>query len=159
VSIPKQRSTSKPEITLNKLSFYLQGAVVRWTLTLAWTALAVMLMLSPSGDGTTVTTVSWVSELFGGSETTDAIGHIIINTVLALLWCWTLSLYATTAKTTRIVLIGGIIWCFGAELSQFFIPERGTSLIDLVANIIGVLIGLMIYRLLLAFSMKRCHAN
>jgi VanZ family protein len=63
-------------------------------------------------------------------------------------------LYTTIAKTTRIVLFGGIIWCFGAELTQLFIPERGTSLIDLVANIIGVLIGLIIFRLLLAFSMK-----
>lgn len=101
-------------------------------------------MLSPSGDGTTV---SWVSKLFGGTETTDAVGHIIINAILALLWCWTISLYATTAKTTRYVLVGGIIWCFGAELSQFFVPERGTSLLDLAANIGGVLIGVSVYRL------------
>jgi len=36
------------------------------------------------------------------------------------------------------------------ELSQFFVPGRGTSLLDLGANILGVLIGLAGYRLLAA---------
>ncbi len=116
---------------LNKLPLYLHSAVVRWALTIIWTAISASLMLSPSGDGTTV---SWVSKLFGGTEINDAVGHVIINAVLALLWCWIISLYTITAKMTRVVLIGGIIWCFGAELSQFFVPERGASLLDLVAE-------------------------
>jgi VanZ family protein len=156
VSKSKRLSTHKYETTLNRLSPYLYGAVIQWTLTLIWTALTVKLMLSPSGDGTTV---SWVSKLFGGTETTDAIGHIIINAILAFLWCWTISLYTSTAKMSRIILIGGIIWCFGAELSQFLVPNRGASLIDLGANIVGVLIGLIIFRLILAFSMKQHQVN
>lgn len=91
---------------LNGLSGYVRHPVLRWTLTLAWTAITASLMLSPSGDGTTV---SWVSKLFGGTQTTDAIGHVIINAILAFLWCWTLSLYASTAKTTRLILIGGLV--------------------------------------------------
>lgn len=94
--------------------------------------------------------MSWVSHLFGGTETTDAIGHVIINAILAFLWCWTISLYTTTQKTTRLILIGGIVWYFVGELSQFFVPERGTSLLDLGANIFGVLIGLTAYRLLIS---------
>jgi len=113
-------------------------------------------MLSPSGDGTTV---SWVSKLFGGTETTDAVGHVIINVILALLWCWAISLYATIAKTIIIVLIGGMFWCFSAELVQSFVPNRGSSLLDLAANILGILIGLFIYRQPLAISMKRPHAD
>jgi VanZ family protein len=109
-------------------------------------------MLSPSGDGTTV---SWVSKSFGGTEITDAVGHIIINAILALLWCWAISSYTTTAKMTLIILVGGIIWCFGAELSQFFVPERGASLIDLVANIVGVLTGLMVFRGAYLFNSTR----
>jgi hypothetical protein len=128
---------------LKELFTYFQSAIIRWTLTLIWSAIAVSLMLSPSGDGTTV---SGVSKLFGGTETTDAVGHVIINVILALLWCWTISLYASTAKMTRLILIGGIVWCFGAELTQYFVPERGASLLDLAANILGVLIGLIGYR-------------
>jgi hypothetical protein len=126
---------------------YFQSAIVRWTLTLAWTALTAALMLMPGNEGGTV---AETSALFGGTEITDAIGHVIINAILALLWYWTISLYASPAKTTRLILIGGIVWCFVAELSQFFVPERGTSLLDLAANVLGVLIGLVAYRLLLA---------
>lgn len=124
---------------MNRLSVYLQHAAIRWTFTLAWTILAASLMLSPGGDGTTVTSVS---KLFGGTETTDAIGHVIINAILALLWCWTISLYTAPATTARVILVGGLVWCVGAELTQFVVPERGTTLLDLGANILGVLIGL-----------------
>lgn len=130
---------------LNTLFAISQHPILRWTLTLAWTALAARLMLSPSGDGTTV---SFVSKLFGGTQETDAIGHVIINVILAFLWCWTLSLYLSPAKTIRLILIGGLIWCVGAELAQHFVPNRGASLLDLGANILGVLIGLITYRAL-----------
>jgi VanZ family protein len=132
---------------LNGLSVVVQSPVVRWTLTLIWTALTAKLMLSPSGDGTTV---SGVSKLFGGTDITDAIGHVGLFAILALLWCWTISLYASTQKTTRLILVGGLVWCFVGELSQFFVPGRGTSLLDLGANILGVVIGLAAYRMLAA---------
>lgn len=129
----------------SRLLTYSKNPFLRWALTLTWTAIAASLMLSPSGDGTTV---SWVSKLFGGTETTDAVGHVIINTILAFLWRWTLGLYVSPMKTTRIILIGGSIWCCGAELLQYFVPERGTSLLDLSANVLGVFMGLAIYRVL-----------
>ena len=128
---------------LDKLFAYFQSAIVRWVFTLIWTALAASLLLSPGNEGGTV---SGVSKLFGGTETTDAIGHVIINVVLSVLWCWTINLYTSIARMTRLILIGGILWCFGAELIQHFVPERGASLLDLAANILGVLIGLIGYR-------------
>lgn len=131
--------------SLNGRPVWVQHAAARWVLTLAWTVIAAALMLSPSGDGTTV---SGVSKVFGGTETSDAVGHVIINAILALLWCWTLSLYASRAKTTRLILIGAVVWCVGAELAQHFVPNRGGSLLDLAANFLGVLIGLIGYRLL-----------
>ncbi len=111
--------------------------------------LTASLLLSPGNKGGIV---SRISHLFGGAETTDAIGHLIINTILAFLWCWTIRLYASTATTTRVILIGGIVWCFVAELTQHFVPERGTSLLDLGANILGVLIGLVAYRVRAAWQ-------
>jgi len=132
---------------LNGLSVVVQSAVVRWTLTLTWTVIAATLMLSQGSEGSTV---AKTSALFGNTETSDAIGHVIINAILAFLWCWTISLYAATQKTTRLILIGGIVWCFVGELTQFFVPERGTSLLDLGANILGVVIGLIAYQVLSA---------
>jgi VanZ family protein len=145
-------SVAENRRAVTRLSSFLQNSVVRWILTITWTILTLYLTLSPSGDGTTVT---WVSRLFGGTETTDAIGHVIINAILAFLWCWTISLYSTRQKTAQLILIGGIVWCFVAELSQFFVPSRGASLLDLAANMLGVLIGLAIYGQLMDFSAKR----
>jgi VanZ family protein len=131
---------------LDRLSTYFQSTGVRWALTLTWTVLAASLLLSPSGNGTTV---SWLSKLFCATETTDAIGHVFNNTILSVLWCWTTNPYtSSTPRTTYLILFGGIVWCFGAELSQVFVPGRGTSLLDLAANILGVSVGLLVYRLL-----------
>jgi VanZ family protein len=137
---------------LSGLSAYIRSAPVRWVLTLAWTAVAGSLMVSPGNNGSTVDDIS---NLFGGTEITDAIGHIIITTILALLWCWTISLYTSAPRTTRLILVGGIVWSFGAELSQHFVPERGISLLDLSANLLGVLIGIAAYRLLIAVLQYR----
>jgi hypothetical protein len=38
---------------------------------------------------------------------------------------------------------------FWSQLIQHFVPERRASLLDLAANILGVLIGLMAYRWLI----------
>jgi hypothetical protein len=139
---------------LNRLSTYFQSTGVRWALTLTWTVIAASLLLSPSGDGTTV---SWISTVFGGTETTDAIGHVFINIILSVLWCWTTNLYTSVPRTTHLILFGGIVWCFGAELSQVFVPERGTSLLDLAANILGVSIGLLVYRWLAAIVFQHLY--
>ncbi|HML23804.1 MAG TPA: VanZ family protein [Aggregatilinea sp.] len=134
---------------LNRLTPYFQHPLIRWALTLTWTATAASLMLSPSGEGTTVT---WVSKLFGGTETTDAVGHVIINSILGFLWAWTMSLYTSSANTTRIVLVGGLIWGFTAEGTQYFVPGRGTSLLDLAANILGVSVGVSLFRLFIHYA-------
>ncbi len=115
---------------------------IRWALTFIWTAITLALMLSPSGDGTTVTAAS---DLFGGTDIVDAMGHIVINAILIFLWCWTIN------PPIRLILIGGIIWCFVAEFLQIFVPDRGASLLDLAANIVGVLIGIAVYRWIISF--------
>jgi len=115
---------------------------VRWTLTIIWSLIAVSLMLSSSREGTIV---AFISDLFGGKSDSDAVGHVLINTALAFLWCWTISMYVSPETTMSVILIGGIIWGFGAEMTQHFVPERGTSTLDLVANISGVSNGLVVY--------------
>jgi glycopeptide antibiotics resistance protein len=139
-------------LRLSRLSFVPHTVLFRWALTLAWTAIDASIMLSPGNSGTTV---SWLSKSFGGTEITDAVGHIIINTLLALLWCWTLHSYFSDNRTTRLILAGGIVWCVGAELLQYFVPERGVSLLDIGANVLGIFIGLTAYRWLTAFLEKR----
>lgn len=95
-------------------------------------------MLSPSGDGTII---RWISLLFGGTEETDAVGHLLISAILAFLWYWTLLLYFSPQKAYLIALVIGLGWSISAELTQLIVPNRGTSLLDLVANTLGVFLG------------------
>ncbi len=120
-----------------------QSVGLKWSLALAWMIMAVALMLSPSGNGSTI---SGISGVFGGTNITDAIGHVIINTILTLLWCRTLRLYFTVARTARLVLGIGLPWGIGIEVMQHFAPQRGVSLLDLSANLLGLAVGLAIYR-------------
>ena len=94
--------------------------------------------------------VSTVPKLFGGTEITDAIGHVIINIIL-------------DPGVSLVLDDQPVYFCpkngppdpdrrgFVAEGSQYFVPERGTSLLDLAANITGVLIGLIAYQVLNPF--------
>ena len=96
--------------------------------------LATYLMVWPSRG----TPVGWVSRLFGGTELTDAAGHVILISILVWLWYQTLrkSVRPTWALAT-VVAIGlglGVV----TELIQTFIPSRGASLLDLLANTLGV---------------------
>lgn len=127
---------------LAKLRRYIEHPIIRWTLTLLWTALAARLMVAPSGDGTLVT---WLSRLLGGTEQTDAIGHLLISAALAGLWYWTLCLYVTLPQAGGGTLLIGLGWSLLAELSQSIIPTRGTTILDLGANLFGVLLGILGY--------------
>lgn len=117
-----------------------QSAGFRWALTTLWSLLTVVLFLTPSGDGTPVT---FVSQLFGGTTITDAIGHVIINGVLALFWFWTSSLYLE--KPVKLIFGIGIVWAIISELLQLYIPGRGGSLLDMGANASGIIVGIWLY--------------
>ena len=120
---------------MNSIQRYLKSYAIRWLCALAWTAMTLALMLAFSGDGTAVT---WISKLFGGTETTDAIGHVMLYGGLTLLWIW--ALVAHYPKRTAILIAAGIglVLGIGCELSQQFVIERGTTVLDLAANITGI---------------------
>lgn len=113
-------------------------APIRWGLALLWTAGLLYLMLSPAGEGTTA---SWISSLFGGTEITDAIGHVFLYAVLALLWIWVLSLHLPERQAALIALIIALLLGFSLEFAQRFVSERGSTLIDYTANAFGVLLA------------------
>lgn len=127
---------------MKRLFTCFQYPLTRWLFTLLWTVITIPLMLSPSGEGTSV---SWIAKLFGNTEASNAVGHVIVNAILAFLWYWTINMYLCDTKTMWIILISGIIWGIIGEMAQVFVPARGPSLLDLGMNILGVLIGVFIY--------------
>lgn len=90
-------------------------------------------MLSPS-DGT----VKNISGLFGGTEITDAIGHVILIGVEFSLFHFVLLHYLPEKRALWIATILILTFAIILELAQTMIPSRGTSLIDIAAAFIGV---------------------
>lgn len=98
-----------------------------------WTLLLCFLLLSPS-DGT----VHNLSSLFGGTEVTDAIGHIILIGVECILTYLVMLRYLPLVLAQKLALICTLAFGIFLELAQLFIPSRGASLIDIMAAFIGV---------------------
>ena len=73
--------------------------------------------------------------------------HIPVYTLLAILWFRLFDQYQTgKRKSLYLVLIIAIGFGIINEWIQFFIPGRYLSLADMVFNTIGVLSGILAYR-------------
>jgi len=114
--------------------------VMWWGGALAWTALICLLMLLPGDD----TVAEDVSRFFGGTDLTDAAGHVVLFAVLTGLWygAWR-SVVGPERSLRRTVLLAALL-AVGLELVQLAIPHRGVTLLDLTANGLGMLGVVMI---------------
>jgi hypothetical protein len=113
--------------------------IISWILWAMWTILLCLLFLSPS-EGTAVKDISM---FFGGSELTDAIGHVGLIFIETALFYNALRYYVMGQRALRYAVSGTLIFGLCAELAQHGIPSRGASLIDMLAALIGV--GLFVF--------------
>ena len=100
------------------------------------------LLLWPS-DGTAVRDIS---VFFGGTELSDALGHVILMFVEASLCFSLLRHYAPKEKARIYAAVASISFAFLLETAQFFIPSRGAALIDFGANSLGVILAIWLTR-------------
>lgn len=110
--------------------------VLHILLAIGWTVLLGVLMLSPGK----ATFAEDVSRAFGGTDLTDAIGHVILtavetalvfNALRLMLPLWT----ALGAAAVFTAILGVLL-----ELAQLYIPYRGVSVLDFSANALGVVL-------------------
>jgi hypothetical protein len=103
----------------------------------------------------------WVekpSAMLGGTDETDAGGHVVLFTLLAMGWTWALGHYWVRPRVITVVVAGGVTLAAITELAQLFIPERGSSLIDFGADVLGTLIGVTL-ALLIVYVTARNHSS
>lgn len=118
--------------------------LIRWSVALAWTGMTVFLMLSPGEESA----AEDLSRFFGGTDVTDALGHILLFGVLTALWRWALLNRLPLQQTLGVAVAVGLALGTTTELAQFCVPHRGVVLIDLLANWIGSLAVVLALRLL-----------
>lgn len=108
---------------------------VAWLAALAWTVLVCFLMLTPADDNV----VEDTSSAFGGTDLTDAVGHVILFAALAGVWFNALRLRWPPRRAWWITRVGGLALATALELAQTRVPDRGASWLDLGANWLGIL--------------------
>ena len=113
--------------------------MISWLLWASWTILLCFLFLSPS-EGTAVRDIS---QFFGGSELTDAIGHVVMIFVETALLYNVFRYYVGNDTALRYTVSLTLVFGLCAELVQIWIPSRGASLIDICAAFLGV--GLFVF--------------
>ena len=116
--------------------------LLRWLLVLVWTILTLALTLMPGSEGSTVKTLSLLA---GGTEITDAMGHAILFGIYAILWCHALRQHRTKRQTGQHALIIVLLFGLGTESLQAMIPNRGTSVLDMLANTLSPSLAVFIW--------------
>lgn len=111
-----------------------RSTILRWAAAVGWTILVVALTLLPGSSRVVHDTSAW----FGGTELTDAIGHFLLFLVLAVAWQGALA--SRLERSQALLAAGGLAGALGAvvEIGQVFIPGRGSGVLDLAANWMGV---------------------
>lgn len=126
--------------------------LLRWLAALAWTGLVLFFMVLPGSTPAIHNT----SAFFGGTDLSDAIGHVILFGTLALLWHGALVLRMSPARSYRYALWLVLLLAISTEFAQQFVPRRGASLLDMAANLIGVaLAAWWLRRRMAAFNLSR----
>ncbi len=108
--------------------------LLRWALAVTWTILVCLLMLLPGEDSVAEDT----SGFFGGTDLTDAAGHVLLFGGLTLFWYAALVCHRTPAEALHLALALAAGLGLLLEAGQSLVPERGVSLLDFSANAVGV---------------------
>ena len=119
----------------------------RWALTLAVVALIIGLSVTPGVERPDDNLFSW---LYAGTPPTlQKFLHVIIYAVLAFLWMWTLSGIGSTWTRSMTALALTLGLGVALEWYQTRVPGRFGTLVDIVLDAIGTVIGIIIAILLL----------
>jgi len=112
----------------------------KYTWSLVWTLLILILSLLPKRS---------FPDVHFSIPYLDKFVHFTLYFILLTLFTWE----AEKAKTNALIfngLIGSVVLSFGTELGQkYFFAGRSFEILDIVANIIGSIVGVFFFRIFL----------
>ena len=113
----------------------------RWALTLALVALIVGLSITPGVARPDDNLFSW---LYAGTPPpAQKVFHIIMYALLAFLWMWTLASIESTRVRLGISLLLTLGLGITLEWYQTRVPGRFGTLVDVLLNAFGAVIGIL----------------
>jgi len=117
---------------------------------LSWTVLIIIVLLKPGNSviNQDIELSSFLTSFFSlsisRSDIKEAVGHVILFAVLTMLWMRLLVMYLSRSRATVLAISLALVLATGTEIGQYFI-NRGSLLLDLLANFSGILIASMAY--------------
>src|SRR5689334_11764803 len=117
----------------DRLARILYHPASRLAMAVFWTALVAILTLLPGNS----TVIEDTHKAFGGTDLSDALGHVVLFGILTLSYYWLLRLKFSLARALSIATIIVFAVGVGTEVAQMFVPERGPSPFDVAADWIG----------------------
>ena len=120
---------------------------LRWIVTLAFVGVITLLSVTPGIERPGDSVFSWL--VIHTATPVQKVLHVGIYAVLAMLWMWTLE--PIEARWLRAAAALVITVGLGAVLEwyQTLVPGRYGSIIDVLLNLIGAILGLLAALLLL----------
>jgi hypothetical protein len=114
----------------------------RWALTLALVVVIVGLSITPGVARPDDNLFSW---LYAGTPPpAQKVFHIVIYAMLAFLWMWTLDFIESTRVRVAITLLLTLGLGLALEWYQTQVPGRFGTLIDVLLNAAGVIVGVLV---------------
>ncbi len=111
--------------------------VLSWLIALAWTGLVCILMLLPGKNSVAADT----SHFFGGTNLTDSIGHVLMYGILVGLWQIALAQQMPAVRALWWAAAFAVALGIMTEFGQEFVPNRGSSVFDVMADVLGVAVA------------------
>ena len=105
----------------------------RIALALGWTTLVLTLTLLPGNNPL----IDRTHVLFGGTDLSDATGHVLLWGFLAMFYYRVLRLRYPIRQAVGMAML--IVMAIGVatEIAQGFVPDRGPSIFDVAADWLG----------------------
>jgi VanZ family protein len=120
----------------------LRSALPRYGVALIWTIyLTFMLLQTPA----TLNSVIQFSEDELIRETIFTLTHLLLFSLMTLLWLHALQVPAADTNRLRQVAVAILCYTLLTELAQGLVPGRSIQITDLVANGLGTLAGFRLY--------------
>jgi VanZ family protein len=107
---------------------------IRALMLVVWGALALALTMLPN----TVPFVGRVSRVIGGTSIGSAVGHAGLFGMLMLMLYLALRIRLSSVWSLLLAVIGTLLVSTGTEIFQVVLADRDASLVDMLANWLGI---------------------
>ena len=128
-------------------SLFSISVAYRWAITIGFMALIVGLSITPGIERPHDSLFSWLYQ--NTSSPVQKVMHVAIYATLAALWMWTLAGIGHLRIRLALSLVLTLGLGIALEWFQTMIPGRYGTIIDVILNAIGTIVGLLIAALML----------